>query len=125
MMHTVSRAWLLLGMTMAAGCVNSELEVPANHPGHPQARSGKIQSATALSSAYALRAVGSEQPDANTPAANDEHSDHQHGAQPAKPSESAPANAAYTCPMHPEIVRKEPGKCPICGMKLVPKKDAK
>ena len=26
----------------------------------------------------------------------------------------------YTCPMHPEVVRTEPGKCPECGMKLVP-----
>ena len=26
----------------------------------------------------------------------------------------------YTCPMHPEIVRKEPGTCPICSMSLVP-----
>lgn len=25
----------------------------------------------------------------------------------------------YTCPMHPEIVRDEPGDCPICGMRLV------
>ena len=28
--------------------------------------------------------------------------------------------AAYTCPMHPEIVRDAPGDCPICGMALVP-----
>lgn len=27
----------------------------------------------------------------------------------------------YTCGMHPEITRTEPGNCPICGMKLVPK----
>lgn len=27
----------------------------------------------------------------------------------------------YTCPMHPEIVRSEPGSCPICGMALEPK----
>ena len=27
----------------------------------------------------------------------------------------------YTCPMHPQIVRNAPGKCPICGMDLVPK----
>lgn len=27
----------------------------------------------------------------------------------------------YTCPMHPEIVRQEPGSCPICGMALEPK----
>jgi Cu+-exporting ATPase len=27
----------------------------------------------------------------------------------------------YTCPMHPEIVRNEPGTCPICGMALEPR----
>ena len=26
----------------------------------------------------------------------------------------------YTCAMHPHIVLKEPGNCPICGMELVP-----
>src|ERR1700730_10416606 len=26
----------------------------------------------------------------------------------------------YTCPMHPQIVRDAPGKCPLCGMKLIP-----
>ena len=25
----------------------------------------------------------------------------------------------YACPMHPEIVEQEPGKCPKCGMKLL------
>src|SRR6266536_1831205 len=29
--------------------------------------------------------------------------------------------AEYTCPMHPEIVRSEPGSCPICGMALEPR----
>lgn len=27
---------------------------------------------------------------------------------------------AYTCSMHPQIVQAEPGKCPICGMDLMP-----
>lgn len=27
----------------------------------------------------------------------------------------------YVCPMHPEVVREEPGQCPICGMDLVPR----
>ena len=27
----------------------------------------------------------------------------------------------YICPMHPEIVRDEPGDCPICGMALEPR----
>jgi len=26
----------------------------------------------------------------------------------------------YTCPMHPEVVKPVPGKCPKCGMDLVP-----
>jgi len=26
----------------------------------------------------------------------------------------------YTCPMHPQIIQDGPGKCPLCGMGLVP-----
>ena len=26
----------------------------------------------------------------------------------------------YTCPMHPEVRKTEPGKCPGCGMELIP-----
>ena len=25
----------------------------------------------------------------------------------------------YTCPMHPQVLKDEPGKCPLCGMALV------
>ncbi len=32
----------------------------------------------------------------------------------------APSRAKWTCPMHPQIVRDEPGSCPICGMALEP-----
>jgi hypothetical protein len=28
----------------------------------------------------------------------------------------------YTCTMHPEVVMDKPGKCPKCGMTLVPMK---
>ncbi|NUQ73891.1 MAG: heavy metal translocating P-type ATPase [Polyangiaceae bacterium] len=33
----------------------------------------------------------------------------------------ATGSGEYTCPMHPEIVRNEPGSCPICGMALEPR----
>ena len=29
-----------------------------------------------------------------------------------------PIAAIYTCPMHPQIRRGEPGHCPLCGMTL-------
>jgi Cu(I)/Ag(I) efflux system membrane fusion protein len=55
------------------------------------------------------------------------------GETPTAPSESLEQAAAdsplehavkhldpkYVCPMHPQIVRNEPGSCPICGMDLV------
>jgi Cu(I)/Ag(I) efflux system membrane fusion protein len=31
------------------------------------------------------------------------------------------ADPKYVCPMHPQIIRDDPGNCPICGMDLVQK----
>jgi Cu(I)/Ag(I) efflux system membrane fusion protein/cobalt-zinc-cadmium efflux system membrane fusion protein len=36
----------------------------------------------------------------------------------AAPGESKPK--LWHCPMHPQVIREAPGKCPICGMDLVP-----
>ena len=36
------------------------------------------------------------------------------------PTKTAPPGTIWTCPMHPEIRRNEPGSCPICGMALEP-----
>ncbi len=33
---------------------------------------------------------------------------------------TGPADAIYTCPMHPEVQQVGPGSCPICGMALEP-----
>ncbi len=39
------------------------------------------------------------------------------------PASETSEKQQYTCGMHPEIISDEPGYCPICGMKLTPKKD--
>jgi Cu+-exporting ATPase len=52
-----------------------------------------------------------------------------HVHQPPRPPKAAagapraplPPPGEWTCPMHPEIVRPEPGACPICGMALEPR----
>jgi RND family efflux transporter MFP subunit len=38
------------------------------------------------------------------------------------PPAGSPMTTQFTCPMHPEIVTNQPGKCPICEMDLVPVK---
>ena len=41
-----------------------------------------------------------------------------------KVAANADTEETYTCPMHPQIIRHEPGNCPICGMPLVKKENA-
>ena len=47
---------------------------------------------------------------------------HDHHAAQAVPRRDADAKGvvSYTCPMHPEVRRRAPGVCPICGMALEP-----
>ena len=49
-----------------------------------------------------------------------EHGHQHHHAPAASAMAEVPAGTKYTCPMHPQIVRDEPGSCPICGMALEP-----
>lgn len=65
-----------------------------------------------LAAGYGLAARGS---------AGDAHT---HGVQAADAQAAEPASAGaeqiYTCSMHPQVRSTEPGKCPICGMDLIP-----
>ena len=40
---------------------------------------------------------------------------HEHDAQASESGKEI-----YTCSMHPQIKQDHPGKCPICGMDLIP-----
>ncbi len=56
---------------------------------------------------YVATLVGGSAPSDSTP--SDPHAGH---------VEAAPT--LWTCSMHPQIRQPKPGKCPLCGMKLVP-----
>lgn len=53
--------------------------------------------------------------------ANEQKTDAHTGHDHAKEEASA---TKYICPMHPNVVQDGPGKCPVCGMDLVPKTNA-
>ncbi|XGA81360.1 hypothetical protein OR573_06945 [Halomonas sp. CH40] len=53
-----------------------------------------------------------------------EHDYHDHGDGNEHDHSQENTGTEYTCPMHPEIVRYEPGSCPKCGMDLVVREDA-
>jgi hypothetical protein len=126
------RVWEMSACALVlVACVGSELEVPANHPGNPAANSGTIASSQALGKAFDLHVENTE-PRVSSHTGHDHHTEETQASSPspeasapATPNQTKPDVATYVCPMHPEIVRKEPGKCPICGMKLVPKKEGK
>jgi Cu(I)/Ag(I) efflux system membrane fusion protein len=46
---------------------------------------------------------------------------HDHGDETALEHAARHADPKFVCPMHPQIIRDEPGSCPICGMDLVEK----
>ena len=47
------------------------------------------------------------------------HHHHEHPSAPEKPKVTG-SNDWYVCPMHPDVINQGPGKCPKCGMDLVP-----
>jgi len=118
-----------LGVAVAllnAGCAAryTEPSLPDSHPASAKAgaspmpeRSGTLD----LTKADPVAAMPATMPmpaamgDMTAPSG---HGAHMHAAAGGDATEGA----LYTCPMHPEIVSKEPGRCPKCNMKLVTKK---
>jgi len=105
----ISRRQYLIGLgtgLLATACVSSRLEPGSDHPANAKADTGPPPRSENI-----LAAAPS--PEQSTAAA---------AIQPHQ--RAAPMADTYSCPMHPQIVRNAPGKCPICGMNLVKKESA-
>lgn len=60
-------------------------------------------------------------PSSTTPQVNDEHHSHDSIAEHTHSHDlQQDENGVWTCSMHPQIKQDKPGKCPICGMDLIP-----
>ena len=133
------------GMLLLAGCAPALQEGaadPPRHPASPRARESEPPPATSLVADAFVAPVADPlaEPPRAVPAGSGGHGGHDahagHGAAaapdpssghaghmngPALAGKVVPSKAAYSCPMHPDVVSAKPGKCPKCDMKLVPK----
>jgi len=126
----ISSASLVLLTLLLAGCAAqyTEPNLPDSHPASAKApasalpeRSGTLDltKADPIEAPPAPRPMSGSMP---VPKQNTAAPSGHEGHMPAAAKGNAPQAALYTCPMHPEVVSKEPGRCPKCNMKLVPKK---
>jgi len=98
--NTRARIALMSIPLLATACVSTQLEPSGDHPANAKAAAAPAQLGSILASAPASGRTETTASDA----------DH-----------ATPMADTYTCPMHSQIVRDAPGKCPICGMTLVKK----
>ncbi len=96
----------VLYLTLLTGCASHTLQIPLsnNDPANPNAQESAFSPRPNW--LQAELPVTAEQPVAEP-------------TSPAYPPITAP-KTIYTCPMHPEVIQSSLGRCPKCGMRLVP-----
>jgi hypothetical protein len=107
----MTRLLLVTCLWTIASCAH-ELPLEATDAGNPQAKTVAVDEGSGV-----LGADFNADSIAPGGAAASGGHEHHHGAAEAAPS-------AYTCMHHPEVISDKRGKCPKCGMDLVPKEPA-
>lgn len=105
----------VLGMS-ACSPAPMPISASANDPSNPAAPEGAPRRSPPLSSAPTAPATLPMHEHGTNMSAS-------HGTTADSGVGAADAGAIlYTCPMHSEVTSPTPGRCPKCGMNLVPKK---
>lgn len=126
----VSAAFLTASV---GGCASEPKPRPtaldSANPGAPESQPLAV-SALGRSAGLPAADAATGDPAKGTPATSEADHGHNHGdsaSHQAADTSGQSGNAArqpptiYTCPMHPEVISDKPGRCPKCGMTLVPK----
>ena len=124
---------LLIASLLLAGCARTTPTVLG--PDHPASPDAPVAPVPPPSTTLAVSAPPTAVPRPESPTPSHDrhdvgHADHgghagaqRHRTEPA--TTQAQVQTRYTCPMHPEVVSNEPGRCPKCKMKLVRKEGAR
>jgi hypothetical protein len=120
--HSSGAALLVAASIAACSPGPAPISRSMRDPSNPSAPEGLALASTNMSSPAPVATP-------REPGEMHEHGGHHHmhhGTMTA-PSDAVSADAGtasvvYVCPMHPEVTSSTPGRCPKCGMTLVPKK---
>ena len=109
----------LVALSTACSAALPPRPVAADHPANPTGPPGHVQEVPRLLPDASDRPAESVLGPSSAPAHQHDASSPETGAK-VEPGPKA-EGVVYTCPMHPEVHSTEPGKCPKCGMALVPR----
>lgn len=110
-------AFCLAASAILVGCVARPLPpLTSAHPASPAAAEVPAPPPSATLTADEGLSVDDTGPDrAEMPTA--------HGAHGTSAATAPGAAGPYVCPMHPDVQTTQPGRCPKCGMELVPRSE--
>jgi hypothetical protein len=108
----VMRPLVVLVALVLVGCAAEyrEPRLSADHPARPEAGAAPAPERSGV--------LAEREPVGGASAAPIRE---EHGGHAAHEGGVHSQAAVYTCPMHPEVLSKEAGRCPKCGMALVEK----